>query len=110
MSARNGRTNNDVKGTRTLCKGPSYGRARNEASQIVIQQNPLNVKKMKTSFKNTTEPEVRNNLNNIVEEASEEKKQIMNDLREIYNDGETGDGVIFKKVHFKRLRRYGEEG
>jgi len=40
MSAKNIQTNNDVQGAGTSCKGPSSGRGRSEASQVVITQNP----------------------------------------------------------------------
>jgi len=40
MSAYNNPTNNDVKGAGTSCEGPSSGRGRPEASQVVITRNP----------------------------------------------------------------------
>jgi len=38
-----------------------------------------------------TEPEVRNDLNITIEEATEEQKEIVNELKEIYESGENAE-------------------
>ena len=51
----------------------------------------------------TAEPNNRTELNFSVEEASEEEIDIVNELNEIYNLKENCDGVMFKKVEYKKL-------
>ena len=51
----------------------------------------------------TAEPNNRTELNFSVEEASEEELDIVNELNEIYNLKENCEGVMFKKVEYKKL-------
>ena len=47
--------------------------------------------------------ETRNELGIVDEEASDEERMIVNELREIYNSGERNEGIVFKRINFKRL-------
>ena len=55
------------------------------------------------SFPDSDELDARAKLSISINEASEEEIIVVNELKEIYDLGENAEGIIFKKVDFKKL-------